>query len=246
MYPFSKIRNYLTYPKTIKQRVLRADAQFKVYNVIEEDRVLGSNSEIEFTEEIISELRSDDTYFDIGSCIGFTAISAAKNSGCRVFAFEPDPELAQHLRYNIALNHLNERIHVNEWAVSDTDGTVDFFTSGANGASPALAQTQDQQRKVSVKTYAIDSAIAQKLLMPPSVVKIDIEGAELMALHGMSKTFLSVNAPRVIFIETHPPFMAHFNHTVSMLQDFLQKQRYREVYMKERGGEFHHKFVKLN
>jgi hypothetical protein len=76
------------------------------------------------------------------------------------------------------------------------------------------------------------------------VVKIDIEGAELMALMGMSDTLQSPKAPRVIFIETHPPFMAHFNHTVEMLQQFLKGKNYKEVYMKERGGEYHHKFVK--
>jgi FkbM family methyltransferase len=240
-----KIRNWFKYPRTINQDVLKAQMAFKVHNPIEEDRVIGSNSEIEFTEEIISELRATDNYYDIGSCIGFTAISAAKNSGCNVFAFEPDSELAEHLRYNIFLNLLNDRIKVNEWAVSDSDGTVDFFTSGSNGASPALAKTQDQARKITVKTYKIDSAIKQNILMMPSVIKIDIEGAELMALKGMSDALHASNGPRVIFIETHPPFMSQFGHTVEMLQQFLKDKNYKEEYMKKRGGEYHHKFVKM-
>lgn len=241
----SKIKNYLRYPKTINQRVLKADIVFKVHNVIEEDRVLGGNNEIEFTQEIISELTSSDNYFDIGSCIGFTAISAAVNSGCSVFAFEPDIELAEHLRFNIQLNRVGDKIQVNEWAVSDTDGTLDFFTSGADGASPALAKTQNQNRKVTVKTYKIDSAIKENLLKSPTVVKIDIEGAELLALTGMSETLAGEAAPRLIFIETHPPFMAHFNHTIEMLQQFMKSKNYKEVYMKKRGDEYHHKFIKM-
>ncbi|HTF31453.1 MAG TPA: FkbM family methyltransferase, partial [Flavitalea sp.] len=202
----SRVTNFFKYPKTVNRRVLKVNVTFKVYNLIEEDRVLGSNSEMEFTEEIISELKPTDNYFDIGSCIGFTAISAAINSECKVFAFEPDNELAEHLRHNIELNRASDKIQVNQWAVSDTDGTIDFFTSGANGASPSLAKTQNQSRKVTVKTYRIDSAIKQNILKIPSVIKLDIEGAELLALKGMAESLNSAKSPRVIFIESHPPF----------------------------------------
>ncbi|HUR12389.1 MAG TPA: FkbM family methyltransferase [Flavitalea sp.] len=241
------LKNYFkSYPRMVKQEVLRSGKlQFEVHNLIEEDRVTGSNSEIEFTEEIIKELKSSDNYFDVGSCIGFTAIAAAKNAGCRVFAFEPDAELAEHLRHNISLNALTDIIQVNQWAVSDKDGTIDFFTSGANGASPSLAQTQNQNRKISVNTYKIDSAIDQKMIEPPSVMKIDIEGAELMALKGMNKIFSTGTGPRTIFIESHPPFMEHFNHTIEMLQQYMKENNYKEVYMKKRGEEYHHKFIKL-
>lgn len=219
--------------------------QFEIHNVIEEDRVIGFNSEIEFTEEIIKELTPDDVYFDIGSCIGFTAISAAKNTGCQVFAFEPDTELFGHLKTNINLNKADGLVKVNQWAVSDSDGTMDFFTSGANGASPSLAKTQDQTNKITVKTYRIDTAIELGLLKAPSVVKIDIEGAELMALKGMTSTLSSPKAPRAIYIETHPEFLVHFQHSVEMLQEFLKAKNYKEVYKKERNDENHHKFIKI-
>jgi len=240
-----KIRNYFKYPAKVSQRVLNSTMTFKVYNPIEEDRVIGSNSEIDFTIEIISELQPTDTYFDIGSCIGFTAIAAAKNQRCRVFAFEPDRELAGHLRHNIELNGVADKIQVNEWAVSDTDGTIDFFTSGAAGASPSLAQTQNQSNKVTVQTRTIDTAVKDNTLVHPSVIKLDIEGAELMALKGMKNVLGSPNPPRTIFIESHPAFMTHFNHTVDMLRNFLSEHHYREEYVKKRGDEFHHKFVNV-
>lgn len=233
------------FPCTVSHKVLNANLKFEVHNVIEEDRVIGSNSEIEFTEEIIKELKSGDVYFDIGSCIGFTAISAAKNSGCKVYAFEPDSELFQHLQHNVSLNAVVEQVKINQWAVSDVDGTMDFYTSGANGASPSLAQTQDQKNKIIVKTYRIDTAIELGLLEAPDVVKIDIEGAELMALMGMSSTLMSSHAPRTIYIETHPPFLVHFQHSVVMLQEFLKDKNYKEVYMKKRNDENHHKFIKI-
>ncbi|HTE29856.1 MAG TPA: FkbM family methyltransferase [Chryseolinea sp.] len=233
------------FPRKVSQTVLNNRLVFEVHNVIEEDRVTGSNSEIEFTEEIINELQRKDVYFDIGSCIGFTAISAAKHSGCRVYAFEPDSELFQHLNKNISINEIADQVKPNQWAVSDTDGTMDFFTSGANGASPSLAKTQDQSNKVTVKTYKIDTAIKLGLLKTPDVVKLDIEGAELIALQGMSTTLSGSTAPRTIFIESHPKFLPHFHHSVAMLQQFLKDKNYKEVYMKERSDENHHKFVKI-
>lgn len=232
------------FPRQVEQSVLKSQMIFEVHNVIEEDRVVGSNSEIEFTEEIIGDLTKDDVYFDIGSCIGFTAISAAKNSGCKVFAFEPDTELFQHLGKNILLNNVAKQVNPNQWAVSDKDGTMDFYTSGANGASPSLAKTQDQANKITVKTHRIDSAIAQGLLETPDVVKLDIEGAELIALQGMSLTLSSKNAPRALYIESHPKFLTMFNHSVVMMQQFLKDKGYTEVYMKQRNDENHHKFVK--
>jgi len=54
---------------------------------------------------------------------------------------------------------------------------------------------------ITVMTATLDSLLEQGKLLPPEYVKMDIEGAELVALRGASQTFQRYHP--VLFLATH-------------------------------------------
>ena len=131
-------------------------------------------------------LRPGDCVLDIGANAGYYTLAAAKlvgANGC-VHAFEASPVIFDRLRRNAMLNpHAN--IHVHYAAVSDKPGEVSFHTAVADrtGYSSIRDLGADTASIATVPALAIDTLLAE--IAPVRLVKIDVEGAELMVLKGM-------------------------------------------------------------
>ena len=80
-------------------------------------------------------VRSDAVCFDIGANVGAYVIQLAawSSPGGKVIAFEPNARARATLRHHIALNHLDDRVHVEALAVGRTSGTELLYTTGADG-----------------------------------------------------------------------------------------------------------------
>lgn len=135
--------------------------------------------------------------FDLGGNVGYYTLLSSIQAGPqgRVFAFEPLPRNLDFLKRHLALNRI-ENVTVIEAAVSERSGTVRFeedasTSKGRIGAQGALE----------VKSLSLDDWIGQGLLPAPDLLKIDIEGAEFLALQGARK-MLARSHP-VIFLSTH-------------------------------------------
>jgi FkbM family methyltransferase len=120
------------------------------------------------------------TVLDVGANIGIYTLIAAKR-GARVFAVEGDPKNAARLRHHVALNGFSERVIIFECAAADRNGTLTLFRNPINcGGSNCFGGLDP----VPVRCRTIDS-----LNLPPiDICKMDIEGAELSALRGMTAT----------------------------------------------------------
>jgi FkbM family methyltransferase len=142
-------------------------------------------------------LRSGDVVYDVGANVGFYTLFAARRvgGGGRVYAFEPLPRNLTFLRRHIALNgHSN--VDVMPLALSDEDGFA-TFDEGANECQGRLA-THGGLR---VATASLDRLISARNLRPPTLIKMDIEGGEVLALEGARET-LARHKP-TLFIATH-------------------------------------------
>ena len=173
-------------------------------------RIETLDGEDAFLASFLSEIKPGDIVFDVGSCLGLFAIHAAK-FGAKVFAFEPDPSFRRRLKQNIRLNHLQRKVTIVPWAVSDSVGKIALFTDGIEGNSPSL-RDQGNRDQVIVSTNYIDNAIRNNKLPVPRIIKMDIEGAEIMALRGMGD-LLKCSNDLTLFIELHPDFLVSFGAT---------------------------------
>lgn len=130
-------------------------------------------------------------FADIGAYTGIYSIYAAK-LGCRVEAFEPNPNVFERLVENVNHNYDNMGgwsgvINYNRCALSDEVGEATFnvnpnvlLTSG--GSLNPNIRPNKQKFVVEVDKY-------DNYLMP-DIVKIDVEGNEMKVLAGMKNTLL--------------------------------------------------------
>jgi FkbM family methyltransferase len=129
-----------------------------------------------------------DYVIDGGSCWGETVLDFALRAGHsgRVFSFEFLPQNLHVLRRNLELNPaLGTRIEVIEKALWNESGQeLDYDANGPATRVRHDARTQGNQ----TSTLSIDDLVADRGLPRLDFVKLDIEGAELRALHGAAQT----------------------------------------------------------
>ncbi|HEX3054391.1 MAG TPA: FkbM family methyltransferase [Aggregatilineaceae bacterium] len=143
--------------------------------------------------------------YDVGaSAIGVYSLAAAVSGAHRVVAFEPAPQNCIRLRENIRLNRLKDIIRVVPNAVSDQNGTVDFYiVQNTDGLHSLAAGLYEKQQRISVPTVSLDSFIEQSREPEPDLIKVDVEGAEVRVMRGLQQTLLK-RRPVTVIIELHP------------------------------------------
>lgn len=147
--------------------------------------------------------------YDLGANIGYLTILLARQVGeaGRVYAFEALPDNVRRLNENLALNHLHARVQVRFGAVVDCSGPTQFLVGPSGGVGKAAAsagrEAMQYSREIEVPGIALDDFVYQEGYPPPGVMKIDIEGGEVLALPGMHRVL--AEARPLIFLEIHGP-----------------------------------------
>jgi FkbM family methyltransferase len=162
--------------------------------------VLTGTHEIQVQQALVRSLCAGDHVWDVGANIGYVALVAARIVGPHghVVAIEPDAGCAAAIRANAALNGL-DAIEVLDVAASDRSGAADLLVV-RDRLWTRLASVGDHalcERRVAVRTVALDDVDRP----PPAVVKIDVEGAELDVVAGMTR--LLREARPLVICEMH-------------------------------------------
>ncbi|ORW75433.1 FkbM family methyltransferase [Mycobacterium sherrisii] len=214
-----------------------AGVRFEISNLVETFRVLEHGGETEYTAAMLADLCPDDVLFDIGANIGMVALHAAKI--CRTVAFEPDPAIQRRLTVNSNLNP-DRSFAVEPIAVSDADGSVLLYTDGDDGNSPSLVHQRGESGSVPVTARSLDSLMAEGRLPRPTVIKLDVEGAEILVLRGAKRLLTGPNRPRALFIEVHDTFLPGFGSSAEEVNTLLKKFGYSNAtYRSERWDQTH-------
>ena len=225
------------FPRVVKLNTLiSSGCMFQITTPVEVFRVEKYGNEKDFTAVILAELKKTDSFFDIGASVGLVSVHAGKN-GVSTFAFEPDPQVAERLNINVKLNRLTN-VKVVDWAVSDSESEVVLYTDGVDGRSPSLREV-GERGSTTVKTDTIDNAIRRKELPVPDVIKIDIEGAEALAIAGMNELLASDSAPRTLFVELHPQFLPDFGSTAEQVVELIESFGYAMDHEQQRADQVH-------
>ncbi len=192
----------------------------------EKDYWLGTY-EPELQQAVGDWVRAGQVIYDVGANIGYVSLLLARAAGAqgKVYAFEPLPANLERLRKNVDLNSGNGELKavngqphsvilVVASAVTDAPGKVRFLAhaSGAMGkaAGSAGRQDQDYPAELEVDALSLDSfafhgghGTCEGGNPLPQVVKMDIEGGEVLALPGMRR--LLAQARPLLLLELHGP-----------------------------------------
>lgn len=179
-------------------------------------------------------LRSDDVVWDIGAAFGLYTVHSAKY--CKlVVAFEPEPISCQRLLKNITINGQNSQVTIQEVALGTEAGEVELYL---DGYCPSLAGDVNDSRCVKVRKNSIDNLISEGNA-PPSVMKIDVEGAEAGVLRGAQNLLNGRNRPRLIFVEVHPQFLPSFDESEDSVERLIANAGYKIIAKERRACEFY-------
>ncbi len=141
------------------------------------------------------------TVIDVGANTGYYALiaSAMVGEAGRVYAFEPEPESYKKLLKNIELNNFSNIIPVDK-ALTDRTGTIKLFLSKMSPIH-SIAEPPECRGEIYVQTVSLDEFLAEDPRV--DIIKMDIEGSEILALRGMRRIIES-NKSLKIFLEFLP------------------------------------------
>ena len=172
--------------------------------------LISGGYEVECLERLGQALQPGYVMYDVGAHAGLYAMFGARLVGPsgRVVAVEAHPGNAAHVRGGLALNQISNCTVVCA-AISDRVGQSHLFDSG-NSSMFQLAEVSSTavQRGLAVETTTLEH-LARRY-GDPDVIKIDIEGAEALALRG-AEPLLRRKRP-VLLIEVHTAELANEVH----------------------------------
>jgi FkbM family methyltransferase len=169
----------------------------------------GRGHEMEQVELLSERLRSGDTLLDVGANIGYMSIRLAKRNSVKAVAIEPVPEMFSALQANIARNDVASLVTPIQAAAMDRPGTVHVTVD----RGPANHLSAEAPGSVAVPARRLD-----ELDVAPTVIKCDVEGAELQALRG-AEGLLASKPP--LLVEVEERWTSRFGYSPTDLFDYL-------------------------
>lgn len=138
------------------------------------------------TELVKRFVKMGDTVLDIGANIGYYTLLFARLVGehGRIYAFEPNPDNFALLAKNVEANGYKNVVLIPK-AVSDANGWVKLFLTRDCG-SHSLGAVADSHGQIDVETVRLDDLFPDQSFQV-DFIKIDIEGAEGLAISGMTE-----------------------------------------------------------
>jgi len=171
------------------------------------------------------EIHPGDVVFDVGAHFGTYSLIAAWRSGPagRVIAYEPCALTREYLARHLAWNGVTDRVQVREMCCGAVRGTVPFYVhpdrpEGINGLLPEAGLVRHM-----VACTTLDADV-DALGLVPSLIKIDVEGAELDVLAGAAGV-LARHAPALL-LSVHPLRLAQRGSSAEDVLAWLRAHDY--------------------
>lgn len=149
------------------------------------------------TMVISAALKPGDSFVDVGANIGFFSLLAHRLVGPegRVHAVEATPSTADLLDDNIARNDAGA-IRVHRCAASDREGMANMVVHDAGNIGSNHLSFDREGAGAGIPLRRLDSLLAGEAIR---LIKLDIEGAEAMALRGAGALLDGDTTPALLF-----------------------------------------------
>jgi FkbM family methyltransferase len=166
-------------------------------------------------------VRPGDKVLDLGAHLGTFSLAAAA-AKCNVLAVEASPANAALLEESVRRNRF-DRMRLIQAAASNAAGIVEFCPFGPFGH---VSTSATQLPRVPVRAVQIDDLLEEVGWQQVAFIKMDIEGSELAALHGMKRLLGRSDAPPILF-ESNAYALGFYGATPAQLLAALHDFGYR-------------------
>ena len=160
---------------------------------------------------------SKPVIFDVGAHKGET-VRRYKDlfQDAEIYCFEPFPDNVEIIKSKFSLD---PSVHVFDKAVSDTTESRTFHINESDATNSLLPRTKSGRRyfskaaaektKLNVEAITIDEVIKLNNISNIDILKFDIQGGELMALHGAQN---ALRQQKISIIYTEALFVPHYEN----------------------------------
>lgn len=172
-----------------------------------------------------------NTVIDGGANVGQFARAALETfPDARVISFEAIPEIADQLKKNVPTGN---RFRIVQSALGNKNGRVKFHVNYHSHSSSVLPLHENHKAafpsalekvEINVPVITLDSALKNERLLMPVLLKLDLQGYELEALKGASKTLSRVEA---VLLEVSLKRMYQGEPTFNEIRKYLEKKGFR-------------------
>ncbi len=189
-------------------------------------------------------LKEGMTFFDIGANLGQYTLLGAKRVGSngRVHSFEPSSRMFSELNFNVSLNGFSNSCILNNVAVSEKEGIGKLSKYEAGGEVYGSLGNQNWAESSKplvgheeVKTTTLNVYIKEHNISHVDLIKIDIEGAELLALRGANQLLNRPDAPTIV-LEMADITTDGFGYKAIEIWDYLESFGYRMYCFNNKGN----------
>jgi FkbM family methyltransferase len=169
---------------------------------------------------------------DVGANVGFFTLRFAKwvGDGGKVIAIEPEDRNYANLVEAIEREGFSGRVEPLKAVAAATSGELFLEINPVNHADHKISR---DGTGLPTSAVTLDQLVPDKAVLRPALVKIDVQGAEMMVLEGAAET-LRLSGP-ALFIEMHEAGLNMFGVSISAILDRLAKHGY-EAYWLARSG----------
>lgn len=140
-------------------------------------------------------LRSEELFVDVGANVGAYTVIAAGAVGSRCVCIEPIQSTFLHLRRNIAINFLEDRVDLHNVGAGAENGSIGFIEDADTRNRVAV----QGEPFVMVQIKKLDDILGSRT---PALIKIDVEGFEPSVLAGAGRTLQS-EALQAVIVEVN-------------------------------------------
>jgi len=174
-------------------------------------------------------INAGDTIIDIGANQGEYALWAARKAGSsgQVHAYEPLTSMYAQLKENVQLNPAL-RIIPHQMGLSDKPGRLKLYSNdnhneGVNTLFPDPTRGSKVLEEIELNT--LDLEVERLALNKIDLIKIDVEGAELMVLNG-GKSTIAKHRP-ILFLEFNEEAFLTAGYSSADILSLLEKFGYK-------------------
>lgn len=168
---------------------------------------------------------------DVGCNVGISSLLLSEGNSASIHAFEASEESARLAILHGAWNGIDNRVTVVNALLTNRSGdTVPFYWEHTSAGASINAGYLGHNKPIFKNTLALDDYIAANNLKP-DFIKMDIEGAEWLALQGLIKTITAFSP--LILVEVHSFGDTTLQQNVQLILDLIKPLRYEMIYVKE-------------
>lgn len=173
--------------------------------------------------EQLGQISRDSVFVDVGANRGYYTLIAAQTH--KVFAFEPNEEPLSELERSLQFNGFDNVTAINA-AVSECSGREKLYLHESVSELSSLRVVHDDlEHSIEVESVSLDDYFGERPEVEIGLIKLDIQGGELLALRGAQKILEEFHP--ILILEEWPFGAAGFGYEIPDLKRFLAGHGYR-------------------